>query len=207
MYIIMYPNRPRPDRVKIKALHEHAAENLIFIRETMERAGYFTAVSGWGTAIIGFTAILATFIASQQSSTDAWLVTWLVDAALAIAIGVGLTCRKAYKAKIPILSGIGRKFAFSLCPPMLAGAFLTAVFYRVGLISALPGLWLLLYGTGIVTGGAFSARVVRVMGLCFMLLGVAASFSPPSWGDGFMGTGFGGLHIIFGWWMARKDNG
>ena len=203
----MYPNRPRPDRVKIKALHEHAAENLIFIRETMERAGYFTAVSGWGMAIIGFTAILTTFIASQQSSTDAWLVTWLVDAVLAIAIGVGLTCRKAYKAQIPILSGIGRKFAFSLCPPMLAGAFLTVVFYRVGLISSLPGLWLLLYGTGIVTGGAFSARVVPVMGLCFMLLGVAASFLPSSWGDGFMGAGFGGLHIIFGWWMARKDNG
>ena len=90
---------------------------------------------------------------------------------------------------------------------MLAGAFLTVVFYRVGLISALPGLWLLLYGTGIVTGGAFSARVVPVMGLCFMLLGIAASFLPSSWGDGFMAAGFGGLHIIFGWWMARKDNG
>ena len=50
---------------------------------------------------------------------------------------------------------------------MLVGVPLTLVFYRFGAVDSLPGLWLLLYGTGIVKAGAFSIRIVPNMGLCF----------------------------------------
>jgi hypothetical protein len=73
--------------------------------------------------------------------------------------------------------------------------------------TALPGVWLLLYGTAIVTGGAFSARVVPVMGLCLMSLGVIALFAPAAWGDVFMAAGFGVVHVGFGWWIARHFGG
>lgn len=182
-------------------------ENLRFIRDTMERAAYFTAVPGWGMVLMGITAFLATLTASHQSSTHAWLVTWLAEGLLASVIGVWTISHKAHKAKLSLLSGTGRKFVLSLCPPMLAGMVLTVIFYRNGLMNALPGLWLLLYGTGIVTGGAFSVRIVPVMGLCFMLFGTAAFFAPPSWGDGFMAAGFGGSHIIFGYIIARWYGG
>jgi hypothetical protein len=37
---------------------------------------------------------------------------------------------------------------------------------------------LLLFGTGIVTGGAFSVKIVPLMGLCFMVLGAGAKSAP-----------------------------
>src|SRR2546430_17698348 len=72
--------------------------------------------------------------------------------------------RKAYAVDDPILSGPGRRFWLSFLAPMAVGGLLTVVLYRASVWHALPGTWLLLYGTGFVTGGAFSVRVVPVMG-------------------------------------------
>jgi hypothetical protein len=115
--------------------------------------------------------------------------------------------RKAHAAKMPLLSGPGRKVAFSLSPPILAGALLTVVLYRAGLVNAIPGLWLLLYGTGVITGGMFSVSVVPIMGICFMALGAAALLVQPGFANWFMAAGFGGLHIVFGVVIARRYGG
>jgi hypothetical protein len=106
-----------------------------------------------------------------------------------------------------LLSGPGRKFALSLSPPLVAGALLTAVLYRAQVVELIPGMWLLLYGVGIVTGGAFSVKIVPVMGLGFMLVGAAALFCPAAWGNSLMAAGFGGLHLIFGIIIARRHGG
>src|SRR5207253_9473182 len=140
-------------------------------------------------------------------SVEAWLGTWLCTAVISLTISAWASNRKARAAQMPLLSGPGRKFTLSLSPPLLVGALLTLVLYRAGLIGAIPGMWLLLYGTGVVTGGAFSVKVVPVMGLCFMLLGAAALFCPATWGNWLMAAGFGGLHIIFGVIIARRYGG
>ena len=189
------------------AIDAHARDNLRFIRETMERAGAFTAVPGWGGVAMGATALAAGVVATRQASIEARLGTWLAAATLALAIGAFTMARKAQAARIPLLRGPARKFALSLAPPMLAGALLTAVLYRAGLAAAIPGVWLLLYGTGVVTGGAFSVKIVPVMGLCFMAEGAVALFSPAAWGDQFLMAGFGGLHLLFGFIIARRYGG
>ncbi|HEX8920671.1 MAG TPA: hypothetical protein VF766_04300 [Pyrinomonadaceae bacterium] len=198
-----------PSRVKEEppALHDRAMDNLRFIRETMERASSFTAVPGWGGVLMGASALAASFVASQQTSRNLWLATWVVEALLALIIGGWAMDRKARRAETPVLSGPGRKFALSYSPPILVGVLLTVVLLRAGMVSALPGMWLLLYGTGVVTGGAFSVKIVPVMGLCFMLLGTIALFAPAAWGNYLMAAGFGGLHIIFGIIIARRHGG
>jgi hypothetical protein len=181
-------------------------DNLRFIRRTMESATAFTAVSGWGVVIVGATAVAAALLA-HHATPDRWLAIWLGEAVLSFAIAGGATVGKARASKQPLFSMPGKRFALSFSPPMVVGMLLTAVLYRAGLYDAIPGMWLLVYGTGIVTGGAFSVPVVPVMGVCFMAVGAVALFLPFAWRDWLMAAGFGGLHVVFGFVIARRYGG
>ena len=185
----------------------NVAEDLRFIRDTMERSAAFTAVSGWGQVILGFTAIGAAAVAARQATTFGWLRVWLAEGVVAVAIGLLACMWKANKRGLPLFSGPARKVALGLAPPLVAGAFLTFLLFRSGLQSALPATWLLLYGAGIMTGGSFSVSIVPVMGLCFMVLGGLEALGPMAWGNWFLAAGFGGLHIIFGVLIARRHGG
>jgi hypothetical protein len=188
-------------------LHHRAMDNLRYIRETMERASSFTAVPGWGGVLVGITAMAAAVIASRVRDEHEWMYVWACELPLALFIG-GLTMkRKASAAQIKLLSGPGRKFTLSLAPPLLAGAFLSIALAHIEALDILPGMWLLLYGVGVMTGGAFSVKVVPVMGVCFMVLGAIALFTPINWGNILMAAGFGGLHIVFGTIIARRHGG
>ncbi len=184
----------------------HALDHLRFIRETMERAGAFTAISGWGLLAVGASALGAAALA-WRARPQRWLVIWLAEAVLSFALASLATVRKARAARIPLFSMPARRFALSFSPPMAVGALLTLALYRTGQFQAIPGMWLLLYGTGIVTGGAFSIGVVPVMGLCFMLLGGVTLFAPAAWAPALMAAGFGGLHLLFGALILRRYGG
>jgi hypothetical protein len=196
---------PPPDEPP--ALHERAMDNLRYIRETMERATAFTGISGWGEVAIGSTALVASVLAASQATFKAWLAIWLAEGLISLLIAGWSMDRKARAVKMPLVSGPGRKAVFSLSPPIVAGGLLTIVLVRAGLTNAIPGVWLLLYGTGVVTGGMFSVPVVPIMGLCFMGLGALALFAPLVLANWFMAAGFGGLHIVFGVIVARKYGG
>ena len=189
------------------ALHDRAMDNLRYIRETMERATPFTGISGWGEIAIGSTAFIACFIAAQQTTFRAWLAVWVAEGLISVLIAGWSMDRKARAVHLPLVSGPGRKVVFSLAPPLIAGALLTLVLARAGAASAIPGTWLLLYGTGVITGGMFSVRAVPAMGLCFMLLGAATLFTDPAYANWFMAAGFGGLHVLFGAIIVRKYGG
>lgn len=156
---------------------------------------------------MGLTAIGAAWVASRQHSPRAWLTVWLVEAFIAVAIAGSTAATKAHRASAGLFTGPGRKFLLSFTPPIIVGGLLTFALFQAGVQAALPGVWLLLYGTAIVTGGAFSVRVVPVMGLALMGLGALALFAPSNWGDAFMAVGFGVLQIAFGLWIARHHGG
>lgn len=189
-------------------IHAHALENIRFIREAMSRASEFTAVPGWGGVVMGVTAIVTAVISGPPDESLRWVMTWFADAAVASAIALATMTMKARRIGAPLSSAApAYRFALGYVPPLVAGMVLTPVFATMGLMARLPGCWLLLYGTAAATGGAFSVRVVPLMGLCFMALGVVAFAAPASWGHWLMAAGFGGLHIGFGLVIARKHGG
>jgi len=193
---------PRPIPIDARA-----ADHLRYIRETMENAAEFTAVPGWGGVAMGVTALAAAYLASRQSAPGMWLACWLAEVFVAVAIAAPAAATKARRANSSLFRGPGRKFVLSFAPPIIVGGLLTLVLFQLGAMAVLPGVWLLLYGTAIVTGGAFSVRAVPIMGLCLMVLGAAALFAPATWGNLFMAGGFGLVHMAFGLWIALRYGG
>ncbi len=173
----------------------------------MEGAASFTALSGWGVLAIGVTAFPAAWLAGRATVHRVWMLIWLIEAIVGVAIGFWTTARKARKAQEPLFGRPGRKFALTFATPMAAGAILTIPLYYGGVQWVLPGMWLLLYGTAFATAGAFSVSTVPVMGLCFMVAGTAALAAPAALGNVFMAAGFGALHVVFGALIARKHGG
>ncbi len=173
-------------------------DNLRYIRETIERAGSFTAVPGLGGVLMGSTALAAAWLAGPRTENVRWLAVWIIEAVAALVIGIIGAALKSRRAKLPLFSGPGRKFIAGFAPAMAAGSVLSIVLFRAGLGAFLPGTWLLLYGTGVVSGGWASVRIVPLMGACFMAAGALGLFWPAAPGDILLAAGFGGLHIIFG---------
>lgn len=200
------PLRAKPRGADSVALHDRAIDNLRYIRETIERAGAFTAVPGWGFVAMGLVAVGAGLLAAGRDEAG-WTITWSAAAAVASVIAIVTVARKARRVGLPVLSGPGRKLALSFAPPVLVAALLTAVLLRRGTADLLPGLWLALYGTGVIAGGTFSVRIVPVMGMFFVVLGALALALPPAYGNALMIAGFGGLHLVFGLIIARRYGG
>ncbi len=195
----------------ITRLHEHAAQNLRFIRGTMEAAGPFTAVPGWGGVGMGAVGILAAALAGGLGLATAapvdWLRMWLAAAVLATTLGGASVWRKCQRLETSLTSHAGRRLLMGLAPALVSGALITPALYAAGATELAPAVWLLLYGAGVVSGGIFSVRSVPIMGGLFMALGVVALLAPASWENWLLGVGFGGLHIVFGLWIARHHGG
>jgi hypothetical protein len=191
----------------IEPLHAQAESNLRFIRERMDHATRFTGVPGWGGMLMGGVAIIAAVVAATRTDPQEWLLVWLVAAVIATLIGGWSMDHKARTAGMTMLVGKGRRFLLGLLPPLLTGATLTVALYATDQYDYMPGVWLLLYGTACITGGAYSVRLIPILGVCFMLLGVLALFTPFAWGNWLLAVGFGGLQVGFGWVIGRWHGG
>jgi len=187
-------------------IDSRAADNLRFIRDTMERAVSFTAVPGWGGVAMGITALMTGALALRMPAQRQFGA-WLIEALLALSIGCIAVRMKSQRLALSLNSRPAKRALLSFVPPLLVGAVLSVALYRADMLAVLPGLWLLLYGAAVVTGGAFSVRIVPVMGICFMLLGGIALLMPVISGNLFLMIGFGFMHIVFGTLIARRHGG
>lgn len=186
---------------------DRAIDNLQFIRETMERSAVFTSVPGYGGILMGATAIVAAYIAHSQVYLRDWLTVWLLEAVLAFFIGLLAMWQKSKLSKTSLFSTPAKKLMMNSLPPMLCGVFITLGLWRFGHFEAMIPTWILCYGAAVVCGGAFSVKVVPVMGWCFIALGAIAFFLPANTGQIMMAASFGILHIVFGAIIGRKFGG
>jgi hypothetical protein len=201
------------------ALSDRAIDNLQFIRDTMEKAGTFTAISGKGIMATGVLALAASALAGSSLESPRFLLTWVIAAAAALVLSVGFTLSKASLSRTPMTGPIARKLALAFLPSLVAGAVVTAVALRAEWYVVLPGVWLLMYGAAVMAGGALSAPIIPVMGSSFMFLGAVALGLPVVLGTSWsadqraellrlvMALGFGGLHLVFGYAISRRLGG
>jgi hypothetical protein len=199
--------RPSGAERAVPSLQGRAIDDLRFIRETMANAAAFTAVSGWGMVAVGATAFAASAVAVAQPTVRGQLTAWFAAAAVSIAVSAYAIWRKARRANAPLFHGAGRKFLLSFFPPMTVGAILTYALLENGSFALVPPMWLMLYGTAVITGGAFSVSVVPLMGLIFIAAGVVSLMLPAWTTHWLLGATFGALHVIFGLIIARRYGG
>lgn len=200
-------SEPVRNASKSVAMHTHAMDNLRFIRSAMESSGSFTSVPGLGGVVVGLTGLLAGILAALPALASHWLTIWVLAAAVALIQGGLFMAKKARSQGVRLSRGVARRFLFSVTPPLVAASVLTAILGGTAYEGVIPGLWLLLYGSGVVSGGTFSVPPVPIMGACFMMLGVVALLTPGGWSNLLLTLGFGGLHIVFGSIIARRYGG
>ena len=188
-------------------LHVQAMDNLRFIRSTMESAGSFTAVPGKGGVLMGATALFAAFAAHLSANPRVWLKDLDGGSRAGARDRPWILLSQGHSEQHTTAFETVPAFRAGVAPSVFAGALLTFVFYHRGLSQLLPAMWLLLYGAGITSGGAFSVRVVPVMGMSFLALGSVATLAPVRFADPLLAIGFGGFHIVFGWVIARRYGG
>ena len=196
-----------PNRIPAVNISDRAIDNLEFIRETMRRSTQFTAVPGYGGMLMGVTAVVAAMIANSQSTLRDSLLTWLIEAFLAFAVGLLAMWQKSKIGGQSLLSAPAKKFAMSFAPPLIVGVATVLGVWRYGDYYAMPAICMLSYGAAVVCGGAFSVRIVPIMGWCFIVLGMAAFVLPANYGNLMMGASFGGLHLVFGAIIAWRHGG
>lgn len=194
---------PADSRFRIE---DRAAENLAFIRATLERSGRFTAVPGRGGVVMALVAVAGAWLASRQTDAAGWLTVWVVTAVVGFVVAVASIIARSVRAGMPVMAGPGRKFTFALAPAIVAAALLTIPLASNGQMELLPPLWLLLYGTAVTASGAFTVPEVGLLGVSYLVVGAAALFFPGH-GDLFMAIGFGGLQGGFGVWIWRRYGG
>jgi hypothetical protein len=207
LFFFIFQSTMRPEHHSPSALAEHAADHLAFIRDTMTRAGRFTAVSGLGVIATGVVGTAAAVLAPRMPTEEGWLLVWLVAAGVAIGVTVVLIGRKATRSGQSLRAGPARTFALAFAPPLAAGALLTGALVLGDQWRYLPGTWLVCYGAAVISGGAFSVRTVPVMGTVLVLLGAITLFAPDAAHGWLLGAGFGGVHLLFGYIIARYHGG
>ena len=196
-------------------LHNEAANNLRYIRSAMQKAEQISTVSGLGGMLMGAVALAGAIIASVGVDLRAQLWAWTLTALPAVAIGACLSVVKALRYDRDLLNDPARRFIWCLTPNLAIGALLTAILWDSEHVVLLPGVWLLLYGAGVLAAGTYAVRPVLYMGACFLVLGTVVALLPGwstqalprQWANASLAAGFGGLHITFGWQVYKHHGG
>ena len=191
---------------KTVSLDTHAMATLRYIRESMDAAGC-VAVPGSAGIAMGIVGLAATALSLTPDLAAHWLTIWLLAAPIGSLAGWLLLTRSTSWAFFLGSGTPGRKLVLGLFPAMFAAAVMTAVLLAAGHAQAVPGTWLLLYGCALISASASTRVIVAWMGICFVAVGVTALVVPSPFHIPLLGSGFGGLHILFGILIARGAHG
>jgi hypothetical protein len=191
------------------SIESRALGTLAYIKRSIESSGSM-AVPGTAGIVMGCIGMLTALAASTPRWAPHWAAIWMLGGATAFVGGGALMAREAAQSGHARYLGPVRKFLLCLCPALFAGAVLTGVLSRAGLVTLLPGTWLLLYGCAVLSAStvtiASTMRLIGIMGALFAALGCLAFVSPARMHTALLGVGFGVLHIVFGLLVGRMSD-
>lgn len=184
-----------------------AAENLRYIRRTIEAANTFTMVPGKGCLVMGAAGLGAAVLELLPATAPYWLPIWLTAAVFSVAAALFFMELKARSQGLSLRRAVASKFFLTLAPGFVVGAVLTAALLDTAGRDVIAGVWLLNYGASLGTCGVFSIPAVLITGGAFMCLGAITLVAPPAWAPAMLALGFGGLHILLGIVILKEHGG
>ncbi|HEY7671066.1 MAG TPA: hypothetical protein VIC71_02530 [Gammaproteobacteria bacterium] len=201
----------RTDRSGLRAeptpLGTSAAENLRYIRDTIEAAHTFTTIPGKGCIAMGIAATTAAALEMLPALAAYWLPIWLIAAVVACTVALFFMEIKARKQGLSLRRAVALRFYLTLAPAFVAGGILTVALLDAVGRDTIAGIWLLLYGVGMAACGLFSIPVVLIAGFAFMGLGTVTLAAPSEWAPAMLALGFGGIHFALGAIILRDHGG
>jgi hypothetical protein len=175
---------------------KEAEETLSVIRTLMERSTRYTNVSGHAGITAGLCALIGSALRLWLDTP--FLTTWLGVLIAATGTSVYFTAAMAHGNGEPLWTRQTRTVVLALTPAFACTLIMTAVLARLGEHAILPGVWMLLWGVGALAMSFFTARVITLLGVSFMVAGTLALFSPPVSDAVSMGLTFGAIHLAYG---------
>ena len=169
----------------MSAMHDprspHALQGDLFeIRRMLARSGTFDGYRAAPVAISGAVAIAAGLAQRAWHPAPLGFVALWVCAA---AAGFGLNFFGIARTYGASPRQWERSLAFAalldLTPAMVGGALLTAALVARGEFELLPGLWMVLYGTGVMASRRHVPRACAWIGLAYLAAGAATLFWLP----------------------------
>ncbi|MBV9695804.1 MAG: hypothetical protein JO005_02640 [Gammaproteobacteria bacterium] len=185
-------------------LDSQATATLRYIRASMEAAATL-AVPGSAGIVMGTIGLAAAVATQTPALAPHWLAIWVLGALIAAAAGGYLLLRQSARQGFTLWGAPVRKLLLCLVPGIAAGALLTAALARAGTTALLPALWLLLYGSALISVSATTRQLIGVMGALFVLLAVPAYLLPAPAPALALAAGFGGLHLAFGVILRKRS--
>ncbi len=199
-------------------------QDIAEIRSMMERSSKFLSLSGWAGIMAGIYALAGALAAykiydfnpaavgnninsgnSLQPMLLNIVLLAMVILLLALLTAIYISYREANKRDEKLWNATSKRLLINMAAPLFVGGALILILISKGLIGFIAPFSLLFYGLALFSGGNFTYREVRVLGIIQISLGLIGSYF-VEYGLIFWALGFGIVHIIYGIYMQFKYN-
>jgi hypothetical protein len=200
-------DRPKTHTPLAPAISEHqyqeALEQLRLVNEIFVRTRRYRNLPGASGIVAGLLALaggIAFRLAygSVAAAPGAFVLTWTVVFLLALGAHLFFSLQNANRRLEPLVSEVALLLAQTIIPVQLVAIVVPLALYGAGDVEHMAGLWLLLYGLGVLSCRPYVDRWIGWFGWSFLLLGSAHLLLWPAHPNEFMTYGFGLTHLAYG---------
>ncbi len=188
-------------------MNESLRSEVFEIRRALARTGTFEGYRAAPVALSGMIA-LGAGAAQRMLRPDAigFVVIWATAAALGFGINFMVVARTYGASPRQWERSLAFAALLDLTPAMVGGALLTGAMIFTDRIALLPGIWMVLFGTGVMASRRHVPRGCAWIGVAYLIAGVATLVLLPGAGalraDVMAGT-FGLGQFLLAWVLSR----